>query len=578
MTETSIIEENGHYKYQNKEGGKRKITNFTLNPSYEIQDDDGFKKYQVFIYFGTKKHGPYMFQSSDWKSQQNFREWLGKCSGQLYYSGGNIELVHLIRHAFQKSDMKQIKIIDGYGNVMKDLWIFDNAAIYKNDVIKADKSGLIWIDGLGVKGIRTTTSRHGTQFNVPDEYFSVEYIIEKLVEFYYEPMMIWPMIGYATATIYFKEISRKLGCFPPFLLWGPKQSGKTRYANIIKSMCGAGTLSAPSAESSIPGVRRFIARTHSFPAVMNDFQGHEREKMMCSFFDLDPFFMGKRTSDTQTTSMGFNSSGILTAIKTPEREDVISRLLMVDFHKFEKDMTLGSEFLQFFYDGVMEGKNFGFFYDMLCAEMEEDVVPTIQKVTKAFMMRLGNIDTRQQTILGIIAGAFLTACDALNLYDIFEKLEAEVPNEDNIVEVFKELAGLQTRLMSERKEMRNFFEILNGLFLRDKLEDFIKIDEDTDSRKFIAFNLSGVFPVVKREDNYTGNNLRGITQSYVSNQLKVDFGVTSKTGSINAKHMRLHSIYLHALKSKYGYDFETGEKDIREDMFTKKDEDGKVPF
>ena len=113
---------NDEYLYINKDDGTRRFTNFVINPYYKITDELGFKTYLIKIRSAGRDDGPYYFDSSDWKSQYNFREWLGKCSGRYAYEGGGRELIHMIKYFFANSPTRRIKVIDGNGNTDTDLW------------------------------------------------------------------------------------------------------------------------------------------------------------------------------------------------------------------------------------------------------------------------------------------------------------------------------------------------------------------------------------------------------------------------------------------------------------------------
>jgi DNA primase catalytic core len=554
-TASRISEKDNKYYYQTNSEETKVVSNFIIRLDYEHEDPNGFKSYIVTIIAEGAEFGPYAIDSRNWKTESQFREWLGRCGGQFNFSGGIREMDECRMYWFQRYQPKSIKMVDGYGNLWDDYWVFDNGIIRNGEVISSDTKGVTWLEHLRY-GVSTITSNNTKQVRIPEQknIYSTDRLIELFHDFY-EDKLIWLAFGYATATFCFRTLANRLGFFPILFLHGPKQSGKTTLAELISQLCGGGLVPTPSQNSSSKGIYRTVSQNRSMSIVLNEFQGLSRESLIVAFYDLDPYVIAAKSTDGRTISYDINSSCILTSINCPRRDDLLSRLITVDFHSVMKDQQKLHAFTQFYHDGMQMGGNIGFL-KALSAEngFQERTWNTIQKLQKDITKNVQGVDSRQVMNLCVVLGSFLSAYHSLNMRSKFEELGIMTPKESNVRDIFYELASTTNTLMDEQHTMRYFFELVESLVMTRELTDLCEISEMDDE---LVMYLPATHGKVLEKDKRTGaNRLDGFAKGYFARQLKTDLDLGSpKPSRFNGENRRWYRIPLDNIKNVYGVEF-----------------------
>jgi len=563
-----ILEKDGAYVWTD-DSEENTISNFTIELLYVIKDELGFKEYMINIKFQDNKFGPFPFKSSNWASRGAFIEYIGRCGGDFGFYGNHSQILAVKDFIFKKYSPRSIEIIDGYGNVKPNLWVADNGVIWKGEIIKADEDGISWIknSNFEVEGFRTSTVNDIKSLDIPDELWSVKEIIERIHYLYSDTKLVWPLLGFATASIYFKKIAGTMGQFPVAYCYGEWGEGKTGWAEICASLAG-GLIPAPSGESTVKGIHRSLSRRHSIPTVLNDAGGASKEAMVCSLFDLDPYVMGRRTTDSRTKGIGYNSPGIITSTRSMEREDALSRCVIINFNSYSKDDSKASEFRDFWTEGFEHGKNFGFLVELLKSEAEEYIIENIDLTQRALAEisaeRGQKISARQIQVFGVLYGAFLTACDALDLWTIFDRLNMEVPDKKSISKSFGNLSLETNELIQEQEELNKFFRYIETLYHNNRLKTILRDGFDSEG-EHIVFHLGSLISEIQKEDRMVGSRkLQGLSYGYFKSQIERTFGVESEPTSINGKSVRGYRIYIKQLREA-GIDFHLSKTEYRKD-------------
>lgn len=451
-----------------------------------------------------------------------------------------------------------MKIIDGYGEVEPDLWVFDNAAIYKGKEYKADKDNIVWVPGRKTDGIRTITCNQVVRVELPKKCFSLEEVIENLCKFWNQPRLVWLMLGYASATIFFRPIAELLHCFAVFFAYGPTDRGKTYLARVLTSLCGGTNIISPTGDSTAIGMKRHLSRTYSIPVVSNEFKGAINENIIRSLFDLDPHLMGIKSMDSRTLETSYHTSGLMTAKYAPREKDVVNRCIMVDLHDFyhKKDKQHKIDFINYF--GKRE-RNAGFLKAVLKSDAQSRVINEINDMRSFIIDRIPEIESRQLECYSVVFGSLYAVGRALGLREIFEKFHFPSPNPDNLVEILQEMHYGTTELMQGNEEMTSFFELIDLLMNQGKLQYEAMVGKDKKKKKYLRIHLPSVLQEVKKEEALSGvyyKKLAVRTSRDISKILKITLGVkTDKLTSVNGRTRRHHTIYISDIKRVFGYDF-----------------------
>jgi len=558
-TLSKVSEKNNKYYYQVNAEETKIISNFILRLDYEHEDVNGLKSYIVTIISEGAENGPYAISSTNWKTESQFREWLGRCGGQFNFSGGIREMDECRMYWFQRYQPKSIKMVDGYGNLWEDYWVFDNGIIRDGIIIPSDGKGVTWLENLR-QGISTVTSNNTKQVRIPEvkDIFNIDQLIENFHNFY-EDKLLWLAFGFAAATFCFRTLANRLGFFPILFLHGPKQSGKTTLAELISQLCGGGLVQTPSAQSSSKGIYRTVSRNHSLSVVINEFGGVSREALIVAFYDLDPYVTAAKSTDSRTNAYDINSSCILTSINCPRREDLLSRLITVDFHSVNKKQDKLFEFTQFYHDGMQRGGNIGFLKALSALRgFPEKTWNTIQKLQKSISCNVQGVDSRQVMNLSVILGSFISVYQSLGMKEKFNELGIITPTEASVRDVFYELASTTNTLMNEQHTMRYFFEVVDSLMATRDLYNLCDIDEVENT---LIMYLPATYGKVLEKDRRTGaDRLEGFAKGYIARQLKTDLNLDSPSTSRHAgESRRWYRIPLDDIYRIYGVEF--GEHD-----------------
>lgn len=556
---------NGRYVYDTGEEQKI-ISDFVINVENEITTSDNEKEYYVTLEKDNQKTPLIKWDANDWSRLPSFRTWLGrKGGGQYTFSGNDWALQEVKKHAFLKSGVKKVKIFDGYGRVEDNLWIFDNAAIHQGKAYYADENGITWIKDGDYEGVRTVSYGQGKQLRLPNNPFGSKYIIEQLFRFY--PVnFAWIAIGYATATIFFREIVNEFGVFPILFCWGSTEKGKTFYADIIKSMTGAGMMDDPNAENTTAkGALREACRLHCMAIVLNEFKGQHKEELIRAWYNLNPQIRAKKSNDLRTEKTNFNSAGIMTNIFLPKAEDVINRLMVVDFHTFTPDVSLKTAHDKWKNEGErMKNRNAGFLVDILNSNCRDILMKAINDGMNSFIDTGKISDPRFLSTISIIGGCFVAAYRSLGMKKIFNDLGIDPPDNDSLLNVFIESVEKASSEKSASSAGYFFFEYAQNLLIKGHLKSCLRMEEDPDnSEYFIEMHVPSVLQEIKQEArrSHGATPLDMVSARDITRVLREDFKATHRSSTINDNRYQVYRVYTRRISEKTGIVFEIGEDD-----------------
>ena len=418
-----VHELNSQYVYSTDESSQHIISDFTLSVEYEIEDISEEKSYMVRLH--KDKHStPLLTLNADhWSSINGMRKWIGtKGGGHFNLYANDIQLMHMKRYMFEKSVTKKIKLVDGYGEVEPGLRVFDNACIYDGKLYKADKDGITWINKGIHEGIKTTSVKSRDSLKFPEKYDTSLELVAKCAHYYNKAMVI-PLIGFATYSIFFRQVTEQYSISPILFCTGPSTRGKTLYGNICQALAGAGQYKEimPNYRATSNALIRIACRCHSIPILLDEFRNNnDREEMARAWFNLSPKLLAQKTNDLQTHSFEFNSPAVMASIQLPSAEDVLNRMLVVDFITFTPKYT---DFNFFFDDCYTNNKGAGFMLELVKLKADKSIIKNIEACKQEFALEIKN--PRMLLVASIIGGSYITAHKALKLDEILGETSPE---------------------------------------------------------------------------------------------------------------------------------------------------------
>ena len=561
--ESRVREQEGRYYMLDKDGKPKVITNFTILVDYEIENELGEKSYLVNVVKDKNSRGPFFWDSTEWDSEASFIRWIGKVGGEYDFAGNKDTLREIKKYIFEKNSPKKIKLVDGLGEVIPGMRIFDNGVLVDGKRKMANDMGVTWVNKGDIEGVRTKTWGSGRQLCIPSKTFEVKQIMENFRDFYFTPRMIWPAIGLAAMCVYYTKLCDDFSDIPIGFMYGPKGSGKSDYADWIKSMTGAGPLPSPNKSSTYIGIERYASAHYNLCITTNEFKGMSKEDLARAWFDRDPQIKGKFTNDKRTTDMGFNSAGIFTNIQAPLADDVLNRMVIQDFHKFVPDVTRSGRYKKVFIKGVENSMNFSFMEELVASEFGNNISETIEKVSDGFLSDGRIQDSRQCLSLAIVAGCFVQAGRSLGLWQMFEELGMDKPDQGLVTDTFFSMAACGQVLMREAHPMRRFFEYAEALYAEGRLENCMQDGYDGRGR-YLEFNIAMTLAAVQREDSKRDRMLKNLNKREISKMLKNDCNATYHSTSINGKSRQLYKVHLKDIMDNYGFVYHVGTEDSQE--------------
>lgn len=247
-----------------------------------------------------------------------------------------------IQHLEGKSAFKEIKSTVFYGKIAKGTFLFSNVIVEK-----------------GKTAIEDATNHYSAPKKNRIEYKSGLYahqlkdMLQQLCgeEFY-------KILGFCVGTFFVKEIHDKYGFFPLLFLYDDSRRGKSTLAHIIMGCFGAAKSIKPiNFNSTIKASQRLAAKLHSIPLVFNEFVSNDKNNLtLCSFYDRENRVTASFSNDLEVNDPPINCSFVVIStnnIVGYKSEDVVSRLVEVDFDRINNNKLLVDQLKEYASDGKL---------------------------------------------------------------------------------------------------------------------------------------------------------------------------------------------------------------------------------
>lgn len=478
----------------------------------------------------------------------NFIKWLC-ASGNYNYYGSEKQFGSLREYLNYTDTSKEILVTPHYGNIEPGLWLYDNGCIVNGKIIRADDTGVTWVHHAGIEGIKASQSEDASsehkKIAIPDEWFTVNEIVRKML-FFYPPEMVRIMLGFATACIFRKDIARYFGCFPILLLFGDSTHGKTVFCELLQSLMGASGVPSDSCTSTGKAFMAHVSRYHSFPMMMSEYND-AFIAIMKNIFDLILYSKKRMTIQDETYDPVVNAPVVLTTEITPTGKSVLNRCCIINFNEFvyEKDPADYDAWIAEMKD---EGKGFGFLYEVLNSGMGPEVMDTVNKVRRQITNQKWGMNSRLIYTLGVVYGCFSILQRKLNLKPLFKEIEDEISKASMLNEMHVYLQKAQD-LTDEQDMLELFFEIMQILYLKGNIDDFVHALPSSDLPDQIRFQVSSVLNEILAYDRRNRNYLSGVKRSDIEHRICTQFGV-EKEAETNS-----FTLDLKAINEDYGISF-----------------------
>ena len=558
-TDGPIVVRNGKYFYRSKKE-LRAISNFTLSREYVHVDESYNRTYKVRITKGSHKSKLFEWDSSDFASSRNLRQWLGS-KGDYIFHGGDAELNTMLEFIYNTESPKVVHLRDGYGDMGNGVWLTSNCVISEGRIIPINDDKIIPVEKDDLPNIISTM--HDIKYKIPDESYDIPFIIDSMLKYYPRPW-VWMSLGFASAMYFHNYVREEYGEFPILALYGPTMSGKTSLAVIIASLLGAGRAATPSSSSTEKGITRMLATLRGIPVIVNESDRKKVESLVQDVYDRNVYTMAKRTTDNRFRQSQIRTSMILTSETIPRKASVQNRMLLLDFRKIKTteraDVT--SEFESWKANGVNRSMNSTWLKEISKYDPKDGLIEDIEHCRKIFVEADRKSDPRTIYNYSVIFGCFRFVARNMGIPKILEDLGIKAYDIHEVLKEFRSGSNNVKHLNSEDRYCKHFFHLVERCNMERLLGDYLRFDSDAKG-KFVMFCPTHLFSKIQEIDRRGGNQLDGIgledIRAEIKNTLQYEDGKRMRTVDIEGKRKNTSAIkvYLSSLEEQYGITFAT---------------------
>lgn len=585
------IEETDRGYVINKQDKPQALTDFCVKQLYHYIKPDN-KKVRYYKLFGEQKPTRVMpITGEQLASSAQFRSWLYNVDNYNLY-GGEPEFKELVEYLFYTDISKEVRLSKYYGNILENVWLFDNGIVDNGQIYRANKEGIIWYDRFGFEGVKITDSgefdddaeeEHKKIVIPPDgHWFSVRQIVKDMLTFY-PSHMVRTALGYAVACIFRMSIARFYKHFPMELLFGDSQHGKTVFCNVVQSLLGCSNAPTDSCTSTTKAYMRHLVRYKGFPLHLSEYNDKFRD-VMKNLFDLIVYSQAKKTSGYETRHPPANAATIFTCEKTPSGQSLLNRCVIVDFSKFEYDDANAAKFDRWLSLMAQGGYGIGFLLEVLKSGMNETVMNTIQRTRELVVEnRWEGASSRIIWTYSVVYGCFCSLYEYFDLEDIFRPYDGEI-TWNTLLKEIKMVVTKAEGIVAEQDKLRGFMSIAQTLFLQGKVDAFVQ-ERDFKNERSLCLNIDGLFNEVLSYDRRSRGILDGVQLSDITHQLRDDLGIQPQQVRIQGDLSPAYVIPVVELNEAFGLTFSKAKEIMTSDMTSiapEEDEtiydDGGAPF
>ena len=154
----------------------------------------------------------------------------------------------------------------------------------------------------------------------------------------------WKALGFAAASIFYKEIVEEFGFFPILFLNGEKSKGKTTLANFISGFFGTQVELKPlTFDSTTKAWQRLASRYKGIPIIIDDYKPSKKNNsVLCALYDREGYIRAKTDNTLETYETKIESTFIIIStrfISEHEASAVQSRLVTLNIENIKRDIT-----------------------------------------------------------------------------------------------------------------------------------------------------------------------------------------------------------------------------------------------
>lgn len=481
------------------------IANFIAKVKTMFIDDEGEVTWEIEL--DGKKEVTLEIPGGEIVSLQRFKEALGRRGPFLYnLSSGSLHSDYL-DYLMGKEQYKEVKKTQYLGRIEPDKFLFSNAL--------ATKEGIKELTDLIPPKSRIVYKRGGDLREIVEN-FALAYGEER----------VWKIFGFAVGSLFVKEISEVYGFFPLLFLYGKKGSGKSKLAELITWLFGAGREIRPlNFSSTSKSIQRICQKFCGIPITLNEYQSNptKNNRLILSIYDREGYHRAKTDNTLETIDGEVEATCMVLSTQSPsggESEAVLSRLI-------EIDMDYTKEAQKAFKRLWRERKELCQFVVHCMKEIESNSL--LELIEAAVEKNEADGEITEQRI--IENNSIIQACSALFFASLSleEFIQTDIAGE--IMEREKEL--------SDTRIVKRFLTALQNLGSQEGVVKKFTLTDMTTGEYF--FSLQNVYPEVRKYLRQAGLEIPD--QRTLARALK-DAGFKMKSKKFNGKNVKVWYISL----------------------------------
>ncbi len=322
------------------------ISNFVVNIKSSHFTVEGVIRYVQFVNEFNEESDIFPMDPGDMAGVDSFKKFcFGK--GNYVFEGKGDDLNNIWKFEFLRDSGEFIYAPEVIGRISDDVWLFGNMAICGQDIYYPDDSGIIWIDGKGYKPQGLTVGSKGesiTDNSIPalwTKEFDFRDAIEKL-RHCVGGFEAYIGVGWVVATIFSKDIFRRLKCFPFIFPHGKRESGKTTFMRWMFACFGIETEGLSIAESSQNSIMRWLAYYSSLGVWLDEYRNErdvqKKDGYLRSAYNRQVSGKGvKQSFGVQGYTV--NSTLAISGEEMPKDNGLFTRCIPIQFSSNKRDRT-----------------------------------------------------------------------------------------------------------------------------------------------------------------------------------------------------------------------------------------------